>query len=90
MLVAAFSSARVGLATDTASFAGGDGEVDSEMAEIGQIGRGEVTELLEAAPGAIVDEETVVRVDIGGDFSIDRPVGLKQGVCSSEECCKCV
>ena len=77
MLVAAFLSARVGFAADMASFAGGDGEVDSEMAERGQSGRGEVTELLEAAPGAIVDEETVGGVDIGGDFGIDRPVGLK-------------
>ena len=44
MLVAAFWSARVGLAAEIASFAGGDVEMDCEMAERGQIRRGEVTE----------------------------------------------
>ena len=33
MLVATLGSARVGVAARMASFAGGDGEVDGEMAE---------------------------------------------------------
>lgn len=73
-----------------ASFAGGNGEVNREIAERGQVGRGEVTELLEAAPGAIVDKETVCGVDMGGEFGIDGAISLKQGVRSSERCCKCV
>lgn len=90
MLVAALLPAWIGLAAEMAGFAGGDGEVDSEMAERGQSGRGEVTELLEAAPGAIVDKEAVGGVDIRGEFGVDCAVGLKQGACSSERCCKSV
>ena len=90
MLVAGLWSARVGLAAGIASFAGGDTEVDSEMAERGQIGRGEITELLEAVPAAIVDKEAVCGVNMRGYFGIDRAVGLKQGVCSSERFCKSV
>ena len=88
MLVAALGSDRV--AAGMASFAGGDIEVDSEMAERGQSGRGEVTELLEAALGAIVDKEAVGGVDMGQEFGVARAIGLKQGVCIAEGCCKSV
>ena len=47
-----------------------------------------MTELLETAPGAVVDKEAVGGVDMGGEFGVDCTIGLKQGVCSSEECCK--
>ena len=46
MLVAAFGSARVGVAAGMASFAGGDGEVDGKMAERGDSSRREVAKWL--------------------------------------------
>ena len=64
MLVAAFRSARIGVAAGMASFAGGGGEVDGEMTKRGQSGKGEVTEPLEATLGAIVNEETIGGVDM--------------------------
>ena len=45
---------------------------------------------MEAAPGAIVGKEAVGGIDMRGDFGVDRAVSLKQGVCSSEICCKSV
>ena len=88
MLVAALGSVTVGVAAGMASFAGGDIEVDSEMAERGQSGRGETTDFLQAALGAIVDKEAVGGVEMGQEFGVDRAIGLKQGICSAEGCCK--
>ena len=88
MLVAAFGLARIGFAAGIASFAGGDIEVDSEMAETGQSGRGEVTESLETTVGAIVDKEAVGGINPGREFSVDGAVCLKQGVCVFEVFCK--
>lgn len=44
------------------------------MTERGQSGRGEVTEFLEAAVGAIVDKEAVGGVNSGGEFCVDGAV----------------
>ena len=65
MLLAAFGSVRVGFAAGIAGFAGGVGEVYGEMAESGQSCTGEIAEALEAAVGAIVDEEALGGEDIG-------------------------
>ena len=84
MLVAAFRSARRGVAAGMASFAGGDGEVDGEVTKRGQSGKGEVTESLEATMGAIVNKEAVGGVDVGHEFVVDGVIGEKQGICIAE------